>query len=105
MGIATVAVKVRRAFPSLSQHFADLLIEAMKRHGFTDERAIDAVNHVIDTCEYPEPAIARFVSFDKRRRLYSHAQVCQEIDKGEVWDNFNKVEHYGRTYWAKNTEQ
>ena len=39
------------------------MCERVKEHQFTDNEFTRAVNHVIDTCNYPTPRIAEFITF------------------------------------------
>jgi hypothetical protein len=57
--------KIKKAFPALPVEFYDILCEKIKEHNFTDHRLVKAVNHVIDSCIYPTPTIAQFITFDK----------------------------------------
>jgi hypothetical protein len=54
---------VHKIYPSLSEGFYDILCERLKAHGFSDRELTKAVNHVIDTCKYPQPTIAEFISY------------------------------------------
>lgn len=65
-GILENMKTIKRAFPSLPLDFYDLLIDRLKAKGFTNDRLNDAVIHVIDTCKYPVPTIADFLSYDKK---------------------------------------
>ena len=58
-------VKIKNAFPTLPVEFYDILCERLKANGFTDERLTNAVNGVIDTCKYPTPTVAHFMSYDE----------------------------------------
>jgi len=55
--------KIHKVYPSLSEGFYDILCERIKAHNFTDYELTKAVNHVIDTCKYPLPLVAEFISF------------------------------------------
>lgn len=100
LGIARVTAYVRASFPSLGRDFPAMLVEAMIRNQFSDERAIDAVNHVIDNCEYPEPTIARFISYDRKVRLYSHSDVCNAVSEQKaVWSDFEFTTIEGKKFW------
>jgi hypothetical protein len=54
---------IHKVYPSLSEGFYDILCDRIKAHNFTDYELTMAVNHVIDTCKYPIPLIAEFISF------------------------------------------
>lgn len=84
--------KIKASFPQLPPEFYSILIDRVKAVGFCDERLIDSVNYVIDNCIYPTPTIANFLSFDKKKRLYSYKEVADLIDKGDKMENFEIVE-------------
>lgn len=62
--------KIKLAFPDLPAGFYDVLSERIKSKGFSDERLNDAVNHVIDTCKYPKPTVANFISFGGKKATH-----------------------------------
>jgi hypothetical protein len=57
--------RIKKAFPTLPVEFYDILCERLKAKGFTDERLLATVNGVIDTCKYPTPTVAHFMTFDE----------------------------------------
>ena len=59
--------QVKKAFPTLPAEFYDILCERLKAKGFTDERLIAVVEGVIDSCKYPTPTVAHFMTFDEER--------------------------------------
>lgn len=91
--------RLKMAFPSLPVEFFRLLGERMKEKGFTDGKMKDAINHVIDNCKYPTPAIAEFLSFDKVVKLYSYQEAAILVTKGLAsFEDFEKREIDGKTY-------
>jgi len=54
-GYAKAVNQLKTAFPNLSDGFHDILSDRILAHKFTDQRFMDSVNHVIDTCKYPTP--------------------------------------------------
>src|ERR1035437_1971497 len=54
---------IHKAYPSLSEGFYEIFCERIKKHLFTDWELTRSVEHVIDTCKYPQPLIAEFISF------------------------------------------
>ena len=65
-GIIEGVAIIKKSFPSLPVDFYDILIDRLKANGFNDDRLKAAVVHVIDTCVYPTPTIANFISYDKK---------------------------------------
>ena len=85
-GVADVTAKIVKAFPGWSEDQTEILKDRFAENGFTDQRMMDAVNHVIDTYEgYGKiPNIANFVQYDKRYQVYTYSQICTAHDKSEL---------------------
>lgn len=84
-----------QAFPLLSKEQLELLKDRMIENGFTDQRAIDAVNHVIDNYEgwNKTPNIANFIGFDRRVNTLTYRELNLKHDKGEIaWDDYVAVD-------------
>jgi hypothetical protein len=75
---------IQKAFPSLPIGFFDVFTDRLADNGFSDDRLRDAVKHVIDTCIYPTPTIAQFISFDKRIKIYKYLDIVQMIEDGDL---------------------
>lgn len=100
------ATKIIKAFPAVTNGFVDILFERAKEKGFSDQRIKDAVNHVIDNCQYPTPALANFLSFDKRIKIYSYDQVCIQVaDKGADFNSFFRMEINKAPFWILKAEK
>ena len=95
--------KIKNAFPNLPVEFYDVLCERLKEKGFDDERIIKTVNGVIDTCKYPTPTIAHFITYDKEYSCplgfifgvdygkYSGCDTCEMYEQKLWWRC--KLEH------------
>ena len=86
-GVATI----KKAFPALPVDFYDVLLDRLEAAGFCDERLADAVSHVIDTCVYPQPTIAQFISFDKRVKLHSYHDYLKLVNDGDNGENYKPI--------------
>lgn len=75
--LGSIQEKIKATFPALSTDFFDIFMERVKDKGFTDQRLKDAVNHVDDTCPYPTPTLANFLSFDKRIKNTHIQRTCK----------------------------
>ncbi len=73
--------RLKSAFPDLPDAFHDVISERIFEIGFNDDRFRDAVNHVIDNCEYPTPTIAKFLSFDSRIKLLNYEQYVKKNEE------------------------
>jgi hypothetical protein len=49
-----------------------------------------AVAHVIDTCVYPKPTVANFISFDRHIKLFTYTDIT-----GMLKEDPKAFEHYG----------
>lgn len=85
--VALETIKIESAFPSLPKGFYAVFYDQIKKMNFTDERLEDAVDHVIRTCEYPTPTIAKFLSWDSTVELYTHQQL---VDKNAKYQGIFK---------------
>ncbi|MEN6569024.1 MAG: hypothetical protein ABFC18_03325 [Rikenellaceae bacterium] len=63
------------------------------------------MKHVICTCQYPQPTIANFISFDRRVKVYTYSEYCKLCDEGDG-KNYQPVAIAGNTYpvWAHNND-
>lgn len=97
-GRAKAQAMLLKGFPAIDVVFIDLLDDRVKSLGFTDQRLMDAVLHVIDTCKYPTPAIADIVQFDRSIDLYTYPQLVKlnNLMPG-MFAKHKRVEVYGRT--------
>lgn len=105
-GIATATARLMQAFPELDTGFYNILTDRVLEKGFTDMQFLDAVNNVIDTCEYPKPVIGKFLSWDKKETLLTYNQMvnmAQEIG-GSVWKAYDVIKIDGATFWKKKTK-
>lgn len=92
--LARNAAKVKAAFPALPPEFFQILIERFKAKGFSDTRMIDAVNNVIDNCQYPTPTLANFLSYDKNVKLYTYQQFISLVTEHKAsFETYTKVKH------------
>lgn len=92
-GLAKGLKTIQKSFPALPIDFYDVLTDRIKANCFSDERFADAIIHVIDTCIYPQPTIAQFISFDKRIKLHSYEEMLSKLDKyGDgIWKSYQVV--------------
>jgi hypothetical protein len=86
--------KAKCAFPANPPEFWDVLMDRLIEKGFTNERLRDAVDYVIDTCQYPTPTAANFLSYDRLEKLYTYNEVCDMVtrDGYDMKKCFEKVQ-------------
>ena len=86
-GVALAIGRAKQAFPEMSNAQLVLLKEMFQIDGFTDDRALDAVMHVIRTHIYNNPpALANFLQYDRFYLTYKEAldiglEHCEIADK------------------------
>lgn len=81
---------IRDAFPDLPPGFYNVLADRIKEKAFTDRRLADAVNHVVDTCIYPKPTIANFISYGREVRLYTYQEMLARGE--EAWSTHRPLQ-------------
>lgn len=91
-GIALAIGKAKHAFPEMSNSQLKLLKEMFQLDGFTDQKALHAVEEVIRTHIYnTPPAIANFLQYDRFYLTYAQAleiglEYCEIADKDrKLW--------------------
>lgn len=93
------------AFPKMTETTATLIIERMADNGFSRNRAIDAVHHVIDTYDGWDkvPNIANFIQFDRRIKLLTYAEITSGTNQGALsWDDYQPVDvGLDKPRWAR----
>jgi hypothetical protein len=83
--MAIAETKALRAFPLLSREQIEILHDRFIENGFTDQRAMDAVDHVIDTHVYGRtPNIAAFISYDRRVKAFSWNELEKAHNEGSA---------------------
>ena len=106
--IAEEVVKLKSAFPAISNEFLDVLSERIYANNFTEERIRDAVAYVLDNFRYRQPTIADVISFDKRVKVYSYVQILRMlVEVGpSVWNDYKpvKIEGVDRTVYVNIAE-
>ncbi|MEE9905536.1 MAG: hypothetical protein K4305_08960 [Chlorobium sp.] len=87
--------RLLQAFPKMTDGVSRIILERLADNGFTCCRAIDAVNHVIDTYEGWDkcPNVANFVGFNRRVKTLSYAELNHKHDKGEIaWSDYEPID-------------
>lgn len=94
------------AFPELPNTTIQLILERAKEKGFSDQRLTDAVNQVIDTCRYPNPKPADFLSFDKRVQILTYNELCDQVAKGVAsFETQTRILINGKGYWVRTIDK
>lgn len=103
--MATEIKKLKVAFPSRPPEFFNLLTERIVANGFSDRRLKDAVAKVIDTFSYKEINISDVVGFDRRIRVYTYGEMCDQItERLAAADDFEMKILNNRKFWIKKTD-
>jgi hypothetical protein len=86
-----LATRVAVAFPEMSPAKAMILIEMMIDESFTEQRARDAVKHVIKqhVAWGKEPPIGAFIQYDRRVKLMTAGELTTLANDGKArWDDY-----------------
>lgn len=98
--------KIKAAFPSLTPEFYQLFISRVRDKGFTDQRLTEAVNHVIDNCQYPTPTLANFLSFDKRVKVLNYDELCDLVTTLKAtFQSYTAIIINGKRFYVRNADK
>lgn len=93
------------AFPKVTPAFLKLLRQRLRENDFTDEKMIDAVNHVIDTYTGFDkvPSIGDIISYDRRVECLSQMEMLEKRNKlgVSVSEDYVCVDLSGMPYYVK----
>jgi len=104
--VAKGVAKIKAAFPSLTPEFFQLFISRVRDKGFSDERLTEAVNHVIDNCQYPTPTLANFLSFDKRVKVLSYEELCDLVTTNRAtFENYANIIINEKRFWVRKADK
>ena len=101
--IVDASVRVKKAFPALPTSFYDMFDDRIREKGFTKQRLKDAVNYVIDNCQYPTPTMANFINYDRTVRFKTYDEMCKEaLTSDSIWREWLAVKYpdMPKTVWV-----
>jgi hypothetical protein len=75
--LADSIVKIKKAFPRLSLGWYEIMQEEIVADKWTDQRLMDAIKHLIRTCQYPEPTIANLLNYDKTKKTFDYYEMLE----------------------------
>lgn len=104
---AVQALRITSVFPEVGSNaaFMNELSKAVARKRMTAKQLEDAIDNLVDNCKYPRFSISEVVSYDKKVRLYSHAECCEICSHGVSWnDTFDTVKVDGKVFWVKKVD-
>ncbi|WP_019540586.1 hypothetical protein [Proteiniphilum acetatigenes] len=97
--------RLKAAFPKMSDQFFNLLSERIIANDFTENRLIDAINHVIDNFAYKELNISDVIRFDRKVKLYTYPEVSDLVTAGKAsFSDFEIREIDGKTFRVKKSD-
>jgi hypothetical protein len=88
---------IQKSFPSLPISFYEIFKDRIKANKFTDERLMDSITNVIDTCVYPTPTIAQFISWDKKIKVHKYPEIVAMVEDGDpnAFSRYQRIELEG----------
>lgn len=97
-------MKIKQAFPNLPNEWYEVFQNRIIENRFTDQRLVDAVNFVIDHCQYPTPTIAQFIQYDIKIPIKTYQQLLEMLnDDKKVFDHYKpvKIENIDKPMYAR----
>ena len=94
--------KLEMAFPKMQRDFFKILLDRIDANNFSNKRLENAVNYVIDRFQYKELNVADIISWDRKINIYTHAQICNLIQKSMIkgFEDTDIREINGTKYWV-----
>ncbi len=94
--------KLEMAFPKMQRDFFKILLDRIDANSFSNKRLENAVNYVIDRFQYKELNVADIISWDRKINIYTHAQICNLIQKSMIkgFEDTEMREINGTKYWV-----
>lgn len=95
--------RLKTAFPQLPPEFIALLMTRINDKKLPIERLTDSIDNLIDNFTYPMPTIADVISWDKKVKLYTHAEVSDLVCKniGIFFSDFEIVTINDHKRWVR----
>lgn len=75
--IAETCKRLVAAFPKLDQEVVFTIIDRAIARQMPLQQIVDAINHTIDTCEYPNFTPAKVLNFDTSYEIYSYNEASE----------------------------
>ena len=94
-------LKIKQSFPTLPEDWYDVFFERLKAKNIGDIRLTDAVNHVVDTCDFSKPTIAKFLNFDRKAEVFTYQEICRKVHDGDSFENYQRFEMNGKPYYRQ----
>lgn len=92
--------RIHAAFPQAPNQLILIMSQRIVERGLSREQLVDAVNNLIDNFRFPVPTVADIIGFDKKVKLFSHAEVVAMLPKGYEFTDFEKIELNGKIRWT-----
>lgn len=99
--VVTICKRLKVAFPSIQSDFMLLLVDMVIKKKMTTQRLIDAIDNLMENFRYQHPTIADVIGFDKKVKLYTHAEVVKSIQEGYTFENYQMIELNGEKRWTR----
>lgn len=97
-------MRIKQAFPNLPNEWYEIFQNRIIENHFTDNRLVDAVNYVIDHCQYPTPTIAQFIQYDVKIPVKTYQELLLMLnDDKKVFDHYKavKIENVDKPMYAR----
>ncbi len=97
-------MRIKQAFPNLPNEWYEVFQNRIIENHFTNQRLIDAVNYVIDRCQYPAPTIAQFIQYDLKIPVKTYRELLVMLnDDKKVFDHYKavKIESVDKPMYAR----
>jgi hypothetical protein len=99
--IANECERLRIAFPTIQREFIGVLVQMVLKKGMSKNQLIDSIDNILMNYKYPHPTVADVIGFDKRVKLYTHAEVVADIPKGFEFNDYDMISINEQKRWIR----
>ena len=103
-----VEISLRARFANWDEQFSFLMLNLLKKKKFTNQRFIDAAEHVLINYEYPNITPAAILNYDKCLELKTNLWMRQQMQTfgSTIWNYYDTVNVNGQCmYVAKGMQE
>lgn len=99
--IMVECMRLRIAFPSINPEFIALLVQMVVKEKMTKTQIVDSVDNLMRNFKYPHPTISDIIGWDKKVKLYTHAEVVADIPKGFEFSAYDMITINNEKRWIR----
>jgi hypothetical protein len=93
--------RLQSCFPQIPTGMVVVMAQRVLAKQMSAQQLTDAIDNLIDNYKYPVPTVAEVLSWDKKVKLYTHAEVVKEIPQGFEFSAYDMVTINDQKRWIR----